>query len=85
MIQNNDAWLISHSLCFTEWNRYHNQKSNDLASHVLSTYFSTQDFSSFHRQLTYCKYTISFCTQLLHPPGGGELPYETDGDARRKF
>ena len=21
----------------------------------------------------------------LLPPGGGELPYETDGDARRKF
>lgn len=40
---------------------------NDLASHVLPTYFSTQDFSSFHRQLTYCKYTFSFCTQLLHP------------------
>ena len=40
---------------------------NELASHVLPTYFNTQDFASFHRQLTNCKYTISFCTQLLHP------------------
>ena len=40
---------------------------NELALHVLPTYFNTQDFASFHRQLTNCKYTIGFCTQLLHP------------------
>ena len=46
------------------------ESPNELASHVLPTYFNTRVFSSFHRQLTNCKYTISFCTQLLvwlHP------------------
>ena len=40
---------------------------NELASHVLPKYFNTRHFASFHRQPTNCKYTISFCTQLLHP------------------
>ena len=40
------------------------ESRNELASHVLPTYFNTREFSSFHRQLTNCKYTISFCTQL---------------------
>ena len=68
MIQNNDALSLYHIPYFLQSGTGIIIKSrNDLATHVLPTYFNTHDFASFHRQLTNCKYTISFCTQLLHP------------------
>ena len=64
MIQHNDALSLFHIPYFLQSGTGIIIKSrNEFASHILPIYFNTQEFASFHRQLTNCKYA---CNQFLH-------------------